>query len=227
MAKFKVGDKAKILDGSNIENYTHNWVNCCMDSLVGTIITISGVKNFDNRIGYAAKENVFTWDERGLELVERKNYTMTETTAISSNNKRHFTVTNYYAEHFEKYDTTYIRTILGFADGSKESVECPEDKFDAYYGFVTCYAKHMAKVFLGKNISDMADYWIIRRPKQIAKERVKEDIRIAEEKRIAERDKKRREKQKLRMEAIRRKEAYEAAKLAEEKYGVPADWSEK
>ena len=28
------------------------------------------------------------------------------------------------------------------------------------------------------------------------------------------------------MEAIRRKEAYEASKLAEEKYGVPADWNE-
>lgn len=138
------------------------------------------------------------------------------------------TITNYYVEHFKKeYDTTYIRTFLEFADGSKETVECQGANFDPYYGFVTCYAKHMAKVFLGKNISDMADYWIIKRPKQIVKERAKEDIRIAEKKRIAERDKKRREKQRIRLEAIRRKEAYEASKLAEEKYGVPADWSEK
>lgn len=141
-------------------------------------------------------------------------------------NKKRPTVTNYYVEHFKKCNITYIRTVLEFADGSKETVECREDNFDPYYGFVTCYAKHIAKVFLGKNISDMADYWIIKRPKQIAKERAKEEMRIAEEKRIAERDKKRREKQRIRMEAIRRKEAYEARKLAEEKYGVPADWNE-
>ena len=136
-------------------------------------------------------------------------------------------VTNHLVEQFTKYDTTYIRTVLTFADGSKESVECPVDKADAYYGFTTCYAKHIAKKLLNKNISDMADYWLITKPKREAEARVKAAAQRAEEQRLAERDKKRREKYRIRMEAIRRKEAYEASKLAEEKYGVPADWSEK
>ena len=136
-------------------------------------------------------------------------------------------ITNCEIQQFAKYDTTYIRTVLTFADGFKESVECPADKADSYYGFTTCYAKHIAKKFLGKNISDIADYWLITKPKREAKARAKAEIQRAEEQRLAERDKKRREKYRIRMEAIRRKEAYEATKLAEEKYGVPADWSEK
>ena len=136
-------------------------------------------------------------------------------------------ISNYETQQFTKYNTIYIRTALTFADGSKESVECPVDKADAYYGFTTCYAKHIAKKFLGKNISDIADYWLITKPKREADARVKADAQRAEEQRLAERDKKRREKYRIRMEAIRRKEAYEASKLAEEKYGVPADWSEK
>lgn len=136
-------------------------------------------------------------------------------------------ITNCEIQQFTKYDTTYIRTVLTFADGSKESVECPANKADAYYGFTTCYAKHIAKKFLGKNISDMADYWLITKPKRESEARAKAEIQRAEEQRLAERDKKRREKYRIRMEAIRRKEAYEATKLAEEKYGVPADWSEK
>lgn len=136
-------------------------------------------------------------------------------------------VSNCEIQQFTKYDTTYIRTVLTFADGSKESVECLADKADAYYGFTTCYAKHITKKFLNKNISDMADYWLITKPKREAEARAKADAQRAEEQRLAERDKKRREKYRIRMEAIRRKETYEAVKLAEEKYGVPADWSEK
>ena len=136
-------------------------------------------------------------------------------------------VINCEIQQFTKYNTIYIRTVLTFADGSKESVECPADKADAYYGFTTCYAKHIAKKLLNKNISDMADYWLITKPKREAEARAKADAQRAEEQRLAERDKKRREKYRIRMEAIRRKETYEAVKLAEEKYGVPADWSEK
>lgn len=126
-------------------------------------------------------------------------------------------IANCEIQQFTKYDTTYIRTVLTFADGSKESVECPADKADAYYGFTTCYAKHIAKKFLNKNISDMADYWLITKPKREAEARAKAEIQRAEKQRLAERDKKRREKYRIRMEAIRRKEAYEAAELAEEK----------
>ena len=148
-------------------------------------------------------------------------------TSFNAINKMSCEVTNHRVEQFTKYDTTYIRTVLTFADGSKESVECSADKADAYYGFTTCYAKYIAKKFLGRNISDVADYWLITKPKREAEARVKADAQRAEEQRLAERDKKRREKYRIRMEAIRRKETYEAVKLAEERYGVPADWSEK
>ena len=158
-----------------------------------------------------------------LESLERSRALTSFNTIIKMSCK----VTNHRVEQFTKYDTTYIRTVLTFADGSKESVECPADKADTYYGFTTCYAKHMAKTFLNKNISDMADYWLITKPKREAEARAKAEIQRAEEQRLVERDKKRREKYRIRMEAIRRKEAYEASKLAEEKYGVPADWSEK
>lgn len=158
---------------------------------------------------------------------ELKARAVVEFIRLSNEERNTCKIINCEIQQFTKYDTTYIRTVLTFADGSKESAECPADKADAYYGFTTCYAKHIAKKLLNKNISDMADYWLITKPKREAEARAKADVQRAEEQRLAERDKKRREKYRIRMEAIRRKEAYEASKLAEEKYGVPADWSEK
>ena len=65
MAKFKVGDKVRILDGSAIPNYTGNWE---MDKYIGDICTIETIKTYsDLRIGYHVKENLYTFDERGLE----------------------------------------------------------------------------------------------------------------------------------------------------------------
>ena len=52
-------------------------------------------------------------------------------------------VVDYHAEQFTKYNTTYIRTVLTFADGSKESVECSADKADAYYGFTKIGRAHV------------------------------------------------------------------------------------
>lgn len=138
-------------------------------------------------------------------------------------------VCSYKTEQFQKYSkkekclNTYIKTILTFGDGSKEFVYCCKDDFDAYYGFVACYAKHAAKYYLNRNISDIANYWIIDKPKKDIEERAKVDAQRAEEQRLAECDKKRREKYRIRMETIRRKKVYEAVKLAEEKYGVPTD----
>lgn len=72
-AKFKVGDKVRILDGSKIENYTGGWSPWGMQENVGEVVTIKGVCEYDNdRIGYRMKEICCTWDERGLELVESK-----------------------------------------------------------------------------------------------------------------------------------------------------------
>lgn len=75
MAKFKVGDKVKILDGSKIENYTGGWssasVNDSMPSHVGKTVTINSLVTIfgDGRVGYKMKEIPYTWDERGLKLV--------------------------------------------------------------------------------------------------------------------------------------------------------------
>jgi len=70
MAKFKVGDKVRIFDGSHIDNYRGYWADS-MNDYVGQVRTIRkvgspwcGVADY-NLVGIP-----FTWDERGLELVE-------------------------------------------------------------------------------------------------------------------------------------------------------------
>lgn len=136
-------------------------------------------------------------------------------------------IINHTYEDIVKYDNkgnkiTYKRTTLTFDDGSMTSVEAPADKADPYMGFYICYAKRMAGN--DNTINDVAEHWIEDVPKKKAKEKAEADRREKEEQRIQERDKKRREKKRIRLEAIRRKEQYDAAKLANEKYGVPMDF---
>ena len=77
MAKFKVGDKVKILDGSNIEGYRGIWVSEGMEEYVGRILTISHIISDDNNgVSYKMQDTYFTFDERGLELAEKENNTM-------------------------------------------------------------------------------------------------------------------------------------------------------
>lgn len=65
MAKFKVGDKVRILNGWAIPNYTGGWE---MDEYIGDICTIETIETYpDLRIGYRVKENIYIYDERGLE----------------------------------------------------------------------------------------------------------------------------------------------------------------
>lgn len=142
----------------------------------------------------------------------------------------HMDIVDYTYTPVDKYDergnkTTYMKTTLSFRDNTETSVLCPVDKADKYYGFYACYAKHIAG---GNKINDEAEYWIETLPKKLEKERLAEEKTLAEEKKIEERDKKRREKKRVRMEAIRRKEAYDAAaKLANEKYGIPMEFTYK
>lgn len=67
---FKVGDKVRILDGSEIHGYCGGW-NRSMGKWVGKVVTIDTKERF-GRVGYCIKEDneCFVWDERGLELVE-------------------------------------------------------------------------------------------------------------------------------------------------------------
>lgn len=80
MAKFKVGDKVGVLDGSNIPDYTGSWA---MDKYIGKIGDITRIDRFkDGRIGYLVNfhdGNIqYTFDERGLELVENKKIVITK-----------------------------------------------------------------------------------------------------------------------------------------------------
>ena len=161
------------------------------------------------------------------EINEIKNYNKRKDTKMFNSNP-HNEIVDYKYEPIYKYDdkgnkTTYMKTTLCFRDGSETSVLAPAEKADQYYGFYACYAKHL----VGNKINDEAEYWIEILPKKFEKERKAEEDALAEEQRIIERDKKRREKKRVRMEAIRRKEAYDAAKLAEEKYGVPMNFTYK
>lgn len=73
MAKFKVGDKVRILDGSKIENYTGCWNSVgAMNSYIGTIQTIRSIDKVwsNGRVSYRMEDIKFTWDERGLELAD-------------------------------------------------------------------------------------------------------------------------------------------------------------
>ena len=73
MAKFKVGDKVRILDGSKIEDYTGNWTDS-MKSYIGEIYTINRVFIHGGKPAYNLKNSCYTWDERGLELVRENKF---------------------------------------------------------------------------------------------------------------------------------------------------------
>ena len=71
--KFQVGDKVKILDGSEIENYIHDWVPE-MNKYIGVITTIRGIRFCKHCDGFIYSLNIndsfLDFDERGLELIE-------------------------------------------------------------------------------------------------------------------------------------------------------------
>ena len=67
--KFKVGDKVKILDGRHIPNYYGGFVHS-MEQEVGKVCSISQVISGSKRVAYRLNGMYFSWDERGLELVQ-------------------------------------------------------------------------------------------------------------------------------------------------------------
>ena len=67
MSKFKVGDKVRILDGSNIENYVGGWIPK-MGRYVGEVYKVASVVHFpSSSIMYILEGVTYGWDERGLE----------------------------------------------------------------------------------------------------------------------------------------------------------------
>lgn len=65
MAKFKVGDQVRVLDGSKIEGYAGTWVPD-MQEYVGNVYTIAKIHPSGS---YRLKDIPFVYDERGLERV--------------------------------------------------------------------------------------------------------------------------------------------------------------
>ena len=115
-------------------------------------------------------------------------------------------------------------TTIHWHNGDTTTCRAPLDKADQYTGFMIAVAKYAMG---NKNeATNAADYWINKRPAQLKKIKEKVKAEEAEIKRITDKRRKRREEYRLRLAAIRRKEAYEAAKLANEKYGVPMDFKE-
>ena len=200
MAKFNIGDKVRILDGSNIKNYTGSWF---MLTNIGKEGTIARIEYYSHgRIGYYMNELCGCYDERGLELVR------------DSSNTYMPEIVNYI------YDKTTGMTKIKWSDKTETTVYTEIGTIpDQFTGFVVAYAKKAAGNT--SRINNLFEKWAIKKP---IKDKIAEEKRIAqetEEKRIAEKRKIKREKWLIRKEAIRIKREYEARKLANEKYGVP------
>lgn len=72
MSKFKVGDKVRILDGSEIKDYTATWCSDSMGKYVGEVHKVREITSYENKIAYCLEGcNWYKFDERGLELASK------------------------------------------------------------------------------------------------------------------------------------------------------------
>lgn len=70
MSMFKVGDKVRVLDGSQIENYAGGWTRG-MKEYVGKVFTVEDVFVFHGGAAYLLNNKQhYMFDERGLEFAE-------------------------------------------------------------------------------------------------------------------------------------------------------------
>lgn len=237
MAKFKIGDKVRILDGSNIKDYIGDWISVSMEKYVGTIAIISDIVSDDiDGVSYRLRDNYFLFDERGLELVEtsiseelvRINKSINEflnKEMISSLNMSMIKERNNMNMPDIKdytYNSKIGLTTIKWHDGTKTVVKAETpDTADQYTGFVTAYSKKAA----GNNskINNLYDKWTIEIPKLKADaDKMIEKMKI-EEAQKEERNRRKREKYIIHKMALQRKREFEARKLASEKYGIPED----
>lgn len=75
--KFNIGDKVRILDGSQINGYIGAWTPT-MNIAVGEIVTIDQIRITDKGVGYLTEKIPFIFDERGLELTDDEDDKETE-----------------------------------------------------------------------------------------------------------------------------------------------------
>lgn len=121
MAKFKVGDKVRILNGRHIDDYRGCWVDS-MNNYVGQVRTIRKVgPTWCGVADYNLEGIPFTWDERGLELVETTSNTLPDIVNVIYNKPA---------------------TIVFWADGTKTVVKCqPGDKWSKEVGLAMAIVK--------------------------------------------------------------------------------------
>ena len=118
--KFNVGDKVRVLDGSDIPDYTCGWCGI-MPDYVGQVKTIRKRTQDHGRPCYRLSEcnsitDYLTWDERGLELVETKK------------SKPRIVV------YIDKEDSSVV-VAKDTETGKTGKAKCsPEDTFDFYTG---------------------------------------------------------------------------------------------
>ena len=94
MAKFKVGDKVRILDGSRIPNYYGGWTDE-MAKHVGEVHEVENIKDVVfGKVKVCLRGvdvSVFVWDERGLVRADERKIVITSdgktTTAVLYNGK--------------------------------------------------------------------------------------------------------------------------------------------
>lgn len=114
--KFKVGQKVRVLDGENIENYVCGW-NPHMNCWVGRVVTIDrcceGMRHLP---AYEVIENSWTFDERGLVALSDKDY-------------------------IKKIIFNDPATIVLWTDGSKTVVKAHNEPFDPEKGVAMCFMK--------------------------------------------------------------------------------------
>lgn len=233
MAKFKIGDKVRILDGRKLGlPWKPN-----MDSEIGKKSIIVQIEEdlFNCETFYFLDGINYSINESYLELAEtsmseewwrlaKSAYGLCEEIASNlkpsiikeRNNMNMPNIKDY------TYDSKIGLTIIKWCDGTKTVVKAENpDTADQYTGFVTAIAKRATGNT--SHINNLFDKWAIKKP---IKDKIAEEKRIAEEienKRIADKRRAKREKWLIHREAIRIKREYEARKLANEKYGVPMD----
>lgn len=233
MAKFKIGDKVRILDGRKLGlPWKPN-----MDSEIGKKSIIVQIEEdfFKCETFYYLDGINYSINESYLELAEtsmseewwrlaKSAYGLCEEIASNlkpsiikeRNNMNMPNIKDY------TYDSKIGLTIIKWCDGTKTVVKAENpDTADQYTGFVTAIAKRATGNT--SHINNLFDKWAIKKP---IKDKIAEEKCIAEEienKRIADKRRAKREKWLIRREAIRIKREYEARKLANEKYGVPMD----
>lgn len=139
MSKFKIGDKVRILDGSKTSSYTGGWNSTSMGALVGNVYTVENINadSYYGRVSYRLKDNPFTWDERGLELVERKS-DIEKKIVVTTDGTKVVTAKLYEGKKV-------IKTAIAMCS--------PEDTFDFGYG-ATLAVKRLTECKIDEEINN-------------------------------------------------------------------------